>query len=401
MAYETLTEKTAGEYARAKTNIFSKNSELECKEIGDGNLNLVFRVKEKSSGGKSVIIKQSMPHARIDKSIIAPLERADIESEMLVLYDQNTPNLSPKIYFYDKEEYAIIMEDLSDHIVLRKGLIKGNMYPHLAEHMGEFLARSLFLTSDLGMDPLKKKEMQKKFINPDLCKITEDLVFSNPYFNASNNKIDPEIRTRAERNWVDDELRAAVAVLKEKFMTQGQALIHGDLHTGSVFVTPDSTKIFDPEFAFFGPMGFDIGAILGNLILNYLSQEWHLKDTVEKKALFQKYLLDTFRGIWIIFSHRFRELWDTFVTTPMESNSVYKDNYMKRLFSDSIGYAGCKMARRIVGLAQVEDIRSIPDAEVRAKVQIAALDISREFIIQRDTYYSIEDVLSTVKNYPL
>jgi 5-methylthioribose kinase len=400
MAYETLTEKTAGEYARAKANIFSKNSELECKEIGDGNLNLVFRVKEKTPGGKSVIIKQSMPHARIDKSIIAPLERADIESEMLVLYNQITPNLSPKIYFYDKEEYAIIMEDLSAYIVLRKGLIRGNLYPHLAEHMGEFLARSLFFTSDLGLDPLKKKAMQKKFINPDLCKITEDLVFSNPYFDASNNKIDPEIRTRAERNWVDDELKSAVAVLKEKFMTQGQALIHGDLHTGSVFVTADSTKIFDPEFAFFGPMGFDIGAILGNVILNYLSQEWHLKNSDNKKA-YQRYLLDTFRGIWMIFSHRFRELWNSSVTTPMESNPVYRENYMKRLFSDSIGYAGCKMARRIVGLAQVEDIRSIPDAEVRAKVQIAALDISREFIIQRDKYYSIEDVVGTVQNYPL
>jgi len=53
------------------------------------------------------------------------------------------------------------MEDLSDYIVLRKGLIKGNVYPHLAEHMGEFLARSLFYTSDLGLDPLRKTRMQK------------------------------------------------------------------------------------------------------------------------------------------------------------------------------------------------------------------------------------------------
>jgi len=58
------------------------------------------------------------------------------------------------------------------------------------------------------------------------------------------------------------------------------------------------------------------------------------------------------------------------------------------------------MTRRIVGLAQVEDIRSVPNAEVRAQIQIAALDISREFIIQRDKYYSIEDVLSTVRSYP-
>ncbi|MDA3948526.1 MAG: hypothetical protein PF508_04785 [Spirochaeta sp.] len=50
--------------------------------------------------------------------------------------------------------YAILMEDLSDHVVLRKGLIAGTVYPKLAVHMGQFLARSLFFTSDVGMDPL-------------------------------------------------------------------------------------------------------------------------------------------------------------------------------------------------------------------------------------------------------
>ncbi|MFH2113755.1 MAG: S-methyl-5-thioribose kinase, partial [Spirochaetota bacterium] len=337
---------------------------------------------------------------RIDSSIIAPLERARIESEMLVFHNKAAPGLSPEIYDYDKEMYAIVMEDLSDHIVLRKGLIKGVVYPRLATDMGDFLALSLFHTSDLGMDPQEKKNSQRNFINPELCKITEDLVFSNPYFDASNNKIDPEIRGRAELNWVDDELKCEVAVLKEKFMTQGQALVHGDLHTGSVFVTPGSTKIFDPEFAFYGPIGFDVGAILGNLILNHVSQAWHMGDDAAR-AVYRRYLLDTFRGIWIGFSHKFRILWEAKVTTPMEINPVYKENYMRRLFSDSIGYAGCKMTRRIVGLAQVEDIRSIPDAEVRAKVQVAALDIARKFIVDRNRFASVEDALHVVDEYPI
>ena len=305
MAYTTLNEKTAGEYAKTRTDLFKPDSLLECKEIGDGNLNLVFRVWDAGDHKTSVIIKQSLPHARIDKSIHAPLERALIECEMLLLHDKNCPGLAPKIYSFDREMFAIIMEDLSDHIVLRKGLIKGIVYPKLANHIGTFLARSLFFTSDLGMDPLEKKELQKKFINPDLCKITEDLVFSNPYFNADNNRIDPEIRKRAEENWKDQTLKREVAVLKEKFMTQGQALIHGDLHTGSIFVTPESTKAFDPEFGFFGPMGFDIGAILGNLILNYASQIWHEKDA-SARLNFRKYLLDTFKGIWETFDSQFR-----------------------------------------------------------------------------------------------
>lgn len=396
MAYMTLNERTAIDYVSTKTAIFSDASALECREIGDGNLNMVFRVWDTTDSHMSVIIKQSLPHARIDESIVAPLDRARIESEMLVLHDRHCPGLAPKIHTYDREMYAIVMEDLSDHIVLRKGLIKGVVYPHLAEHMGEFLARSLFMTSDLGMDPQVKKELQKQFINPALCKITEDLVFSEPYFDARNNKIDPEIRSRAQENWRDEELKREVAVLKEAFMTHSQALIHGDLHTGSVFVTPESTKAFDPEFGFFGPMGFDIGAILGNLILNHASQIWHTADA-DERASYREYLLTTFTGIWETFSRIFQALWRDHVTTPMESNPLYLERYMEQLLADAIGFAGCKMTRRIVGLAQVEDIRSIEDAAVREAAQIAVLDTARDFIMQRREYRTIEQAVERVR----
>ena len=55
--------------------------------------------------------------------------------------------------------------------------------------------------------------------------------------------------------------------MKLKFLTDAQALIHGDLHTGSIMVTDSDTRAIDPEFAFFGPMGFDIGALIGNLLI--------------------------------------------------------------------------------------------------------------------------------------
>lgn len=395
MPYQTLTEESAKEYARKKSDLFSGADSLECKEIGDGNLNMVFRIWQPGTD-KSVIVKQSLPHARIDTSIHAPLERATIESEMLVLHDKNCPGLAPRIYDYDRDMYAIVMEDLSDHIVCRYGLMQGNVYPKLAEHMGEFLAKSLFFTSDLYMDPLEKKELQKKFVNPDLCKITEDLVFTNPYYDADNNRIDPEIRDRAEENWRDNELKREVAKLKEKFMTQGQALIHGDLHTGSVFVTETSTKAFDPEFGFFGPMGFDIGAFLSNLILNHASQLWHKKDATDRAA-YREFLLETFKKTWETFDAQFRGLWKKHVKSPLEDNPLYLEDYMERLFADAIGFAGCKMTRRIVGLAQVADIRSIEDADVRAVAQISALDTAREFIMRRQEFSSIDEVLEVVR----
>ncbi|MDA3948527.1 MAG: hypothetical protein PF508_04790 [Spirochaeta sp.] len=98
MPYTTLNEKTALEFGRRKTEVFGADTLLECKEIGDGNLNMVFRVWDTADATRSVIIKQSLPHARIDESIHAPLDRARIESEMLVLHDQNCPGLAPKIF---------------------------------------------------------------------------------------------------------------------------------------------------------------------------------------------------------------------------------------------------------------------------------------------------------------
>lgn len=69
-----------------------------------------------------------------------------------------------------------------------------------------------------------------------------------------------------------------------RFRERAQALIHGDLHTGSVMVTSDSTQVIDPEFAFYGPMGFDIGAFLGNLILAFFAQDGHSSEGNDRRV---------------------------------------------------------------------------------------------------------------------
>ncbi|KAL2521173.1 Methylthioribose kinase-like [Forsythia ovata] len=63
-----------------------------------------------------------------------------------------------------------------------------------------------------------------------------------------------------------------------RFCEKAQALLHGDLHTGCVMVTGESTQVIDLEFGFYGPMGFDIGAFIGNSILAYFAQNGHAAD---------------------------------------------------------------------------------------------------------------------------
>ena len=90
----------------------------------------------------------------------------------------------------------------------------------------------------------------KQFTNPDLCDITEKLVFTDPFFDSETNDFEEELREEAQALWADLELQAKAAELKRIFLTSAETLVHGDLHTGSIFANEAETKIIDPEFAF-------------------------------------------------------------------------------------------------------------------------------------------------------
>ncbi|MFC4102832.1 S-methyl-5-thioribose kinase [Paenibacillus xanthanilyticus] len=393
-AYHPLTEREAIEIARSLKSVFPDAPDnLACREIGDGNLNLVFHITD-SASGRSVILKQALPYAKVvGESWPLTLDRARIESEALIQEGKLAPGLVPQVYAYDAELALTIMEDLSDHVIMRRGLMEGGRYPKFADDISTFLARTLFFTSDLGMNQQEKKLRVRDFINPELCKITEDLIFDDPYTVSANNNYDAAIEDEAEALRTDEQLHFEIALLREKFLTQAQALLHGDLHTGSIFITPESTKVIDPEFAYYGPAGFDIGAVIGNLLLNYASRHGWDKSEAEAGD-YRHYLLTTIREIWTKFEAKFRALWDEHGVDRLASASAaYKDDYMKRLLQDTLGYAGAKMVRRIVGLAHVADIDRIEDAAKRETAQRLALAIGKSLIKTGRQSTSIEQLI--------
>ena len=93
----------------------------------------------------------------------------------------------------------------------------------------------------------------------------------------------PYLDSDAEAVRQDNILKLEVAELKSKFCERTQALIHGDLHTGSIMVTSNSTQVIDPEFSFYAPMGFEVGALIGNLILAYFAQDEHANEGNDRK----------------------------------------------------------------------------------------------------------------------
>ena len=191
-----------------------------------------------------------------------------MESEILLLYGKLAPGLVPEIYDYDTVMCACCMEDLSDHEVMRGAMIEHKIFPKFADQISTYMARVLMGTTDVVMDHQEKKKLQKKFITPDLCDITEQLVYTEPYNDerGRNNVYAPNAEFVKEKLYDDEELHLEVAKLKMDFMTRAQSLIHGDLHTGSIFINEDSTIVFDPEFCMYGPMGYDIGNVIANMI---------------------------------------------------------------------------------------------------------------------------------------
>jgi 5-methylthioribose kinase len=244
-------------------------SDWAVSEVGDGNLNLVFIVKGANGG---IAVKQALPYVRlVGESWPLPLSRSHYEHLALTHQAGLAPGQVPSVLHYDEVLALIAMELLEPHIIMRKGLIAGSCYPRFVEDITTFLARTLFLSSDLAVPAAEKKEGIAAFAgNHALCKITEDLIFTEPYFLAEQNRwTQPWLDPIASAFREDLELHVAISRLKLKFMGSPEALIHGDLHTGSIMVTERETLVIDPEFAFYGPMGFDLGAVLGNLVMGY------------------------------------------------------------------------------------------------------------------------------------
>jgi 5-methylthioribose kinase len=379
------------EYVKEK-GYMPRGAELTAREIGDGNLNYVFRVVDAGTG-KSVIVKQAGVSLRISAEMKVSTDRNRIESLILQLQGRYAPGLVPEIYGYDTVMCACVMEDLSDHELMRYALMRHEPFPRFAEDISTYMVNTLLATTDVAMEHKAKKEMVKSFINPELCEITEDLVLTEPYNDANHrNLVFPQNADFVKRElYGDQNLHLEVAKIKFDFMNNAQALIHGDLHTGAIFVKPDSTRVFAPEFAFYGPMGYDIGNIVANLIFAYDNGvaagdeafcDWTLNTIVET--------LDLFR---IKFVRRFDEI----VADRMAKTPGFKEWYLATIMRDTAAYAGTELIRRTVGMAQVKDVTTIPDADKRAYAERVNILCAKDYIMHRDAFQTGEAYVQAVR----
>ncbi|XP_044481059.1 methylthioribose kinase-like [Mangifera indica] len=409
--FSPLDEKLLIEYIKAtptlSSKIGNKFDDLIIKEVGDGNMNFVYIVAGTSG---SLVIKQALEYIRcIGDSWPMTRERAYFEALALKEHGQMCPDHVPEVYHFDRTMSLIGMRYLEPpHIILRKGLTAGIEYPLLAEHISEYMAKTLFCTSLLYRSTMEHKRAVAEFCgNAELCRHTARVVFSDPYRESQyNHWTSPYLDRDAEAVRDDNSLKIEIAELKSKFCERAQALIHGDLHTGSIMVTLDSTQVIDPEFAFYGPMAFDIGAFLGNLILAYFAQDGHANQANDRKS-YKEWILRTIEETWTLFHNKFTTLWDQNkggsgeaylpeIYNNHEIQQLVQQKFMKDLFHDTLGFGAAKMIRRIVGVAHVEDFESIKDARKRAACEKQALEFAKLLLKERRKFQAIAEVVSAI-----
>jgi 5-methylthioribose kinase len=282
---------------------------------------------------------------------------------------------------------------------MRKGLIDRVIYSNFSEHISTFLAQTLFYSSSLYLDSSQKRALIDRFnSNTELCKLTEDFVFTLAFMEDDTNDINPDLFEEAKELFSQNDFKKNLLKLKYIFMTQTDALLHGDLHTGSIMLNREETFVIDPEFAFVGAFGFDIGALIANMINSYIS---HFSQDSE----YQAWVLESIKEIYTKFEEKFLELWSQHPNSALlkegfiakEELDEFKKEFMQNIFSQSVGFAGAKICRRVFGIAGVEDIRGIEDKHKRKEAELMALKIGKYLILNYESIMDVDDLIERIQ----
>ena len=219
-------------------------------------------------------------------------------------------------------------------------------------------------------------------------------VFTEPFVdhpqNAWDDALTPDVLALREPAVLDE-----VAALKYRFLTAGQALIHGDLHSGSVFVPGEqaraagasAAKVFDIEFAFYGPVGFDLGTSLANHLFAHVRAE-----VLDRPASFRDWVADLPAQTWHSFVAEIERLWPQRVDPSWTDG--FRDAWLRSVWQDTVDFAGLEAIRRVVGLAKVSDLQTL-DTGDRVRAARAVLATARHWIVDRTRVPGPEGLLPT------
>lgn len=262
-------------YLRDQQWITPENKVLALEKPGEGNMNVVIRVKLDQG---SLILKQSRPYVQKYPQIPAPIERVEIESRFYELVSNHAALSAylPKMIGYDAEQYIFALEDLgesADYTFL---------YQKEVPVVSAEIETAFGFLYQLHQTEFAEKEIKHFPDNMALRQLNHEHLFVYPYLKDNGFDLDTVqegLQDISMTYKTDEALKAEINKLGALYLSSGPTLLHGDYYPGSWLRVENGFRVIDPEFCFFGPAEYDYGIMLAHLKMA------QLPDSVIEKAL--------------------------------------------------------------------------------------------------------------------
>ncbi len=381
-------------YLQARYPNFCAGGSVSVSEIGDseednpGLINHIYRV---SNGRESMIVKQGLEQIRSSSDFFLPPNRNRTEYLTLKLRGEVIGKYVPKLYGCDYENNIFCMEDVSYLGNARVELTKGKMFPNLGPQMAEYVATANFYSSEFYLDTPTFRNLCNTFTNTDMRAVMENWLFLREAPFPPN----PELEWVQQALKNDKEFIAENFLLRHKFMSCPETLVHADTHTSNIFLDENIIKIIDMEYTFGGPFCYDLGYFISSLITQFCGAYKRPFPSEEDRCSYQAYILTTIVNTYEYFVCYFKDFWDKDAKEVYRSCPAWRDKLMEGFLPDVLGFAALPIFAPIIGSDEGwMDVAVIPDPTDRRNIKYLLILLARHLLLNRSKYATIRDAVA-------
>lgn len=362
------------------------------EEDGDGYINFVYRV---SDGKWKIILKQARKDGRVAALTDMSMDRAALEYDYMKLGHVIVPEYLPKLYFYDEENLAFAVEDISHLKIARFQLNKSVMFPKMAGQIADYLARMHFYTSDYYLDTDTFRKLQIRFCNSKMRTVFDDMAFMNRDVGDENGfgfELDPDYADYTRDLVFDPRVVLERYKLRELYMRKAEVLLHADFHTSNIFVDQEDLKVIDMEYAFFGPAAYDLGYLESHLLSQCVCAAFRPFDSEAERWTFVSYTLATMQHLFAEYCNVFFKCWDEDAKPVYQGVEGMQEYVRKQLLKDTIGFcASSNIFRCAGGQNNYPEYDDLSDKTAKRNATVLSIMMDHQMIISREKYADVQE----------
>ena len=395
-----LTKENVASYVKSRLPFFNLDGDVtvsvigegSVEEDGDGFINFVFRV---SDGTYHLIVKQSTAGSRSNIPYALDVNRFKLEYHSMQIRKAIVPDLLPDLYDCDDENRIFITEDVSRLRISRFQLLKGVIYPLLGDQIARYMAANNFYTSEYYLSGKEFRDLSVRFMNSTMRDIMDVGMFLTQVVpeDTVGRPLDPEFIDFSKRICADPKILLSRQKLRHLYMTKGECLIHGDLHTSNIFASQTEAKVIDMEYTFCGPFSYDMGYFLANFIAQYAAATFRPFDSEDARQDFKSYCLSMIRETYTKFCQYFCQYWDEDAKPEYQNIPGLQDDFRLTCLREFIGFAASAMLGRICCIIPYPDYDSIEDYVQRHNAKCLSIIMNRQMLIKWESYNTIDEIL--------